>query len=78
MTLLHNQEREILAVLSTDGGFTTGDVAKKVPRMLSSVNARMHSAAIRQWLLKLEGDGRVKKMDDQKPVCWALTNPPAA
>lgn len=60
---------KILAVLDTDGGFTTGQVARKVSPIFG-VSQRQHSGAIRSWLLQLKADGLVRELDDQKPVCW--------
>lgn len=51
------------------GGLLTGDIAKKVRPMFGS-NTSQHSAFIRQRLLTLESEGRVRKLDDLKPVCW--------
>lgn len=51
------------------GGLLTGDIAKKVRPMFGSTNSQ-HSGFIRQRLLTLESEGRVRKLDDQKPVCW--------
>lgn len=35
----------------------------------------MHSAAARSWLLHLEHLGLVRRLDDEKPVCWQLAPP---
>lgn len=51
------------------GGFTTGDLAKKIPSNHSH-NNREHSAAVRALLVEMESEGLVRKMDDLKPVCW--------
>ena len=34
---------------------------------------RQHSGDVRSWLLDMEKRGLVKRMDDQKPVCWLRT-----
>lgn len=69
---LSDYDKKILAVLDTDGGFATGDVAKKVmPQFGRSVHA--HSGAVRRWLIVLEGKGLVRKLDNDKPVCWVKT-----
>ena len=60
---------KILAALAGPGGFTTGGVAEHVTPMFGS-NKRQHSAAIRAWLLELKTEGKVRAMDDEKPVVW--------
>jgi len=70
---LTEYEQRTLATLDTDGGFTTGDVAKRVQPMFGH-SMRTHSAAVRQWLLGLERRGLVKRLDDEKPVCWVKVN----
>lgn len=65
-------EREILSRLTEEGGFTTGRVAKHVS--YCKFNKRARSAAVREWLLRLEREGLVAKLDDQKPVCWVRTS----
>lgn len=67
---------KILAVLDTDGGFTTGDVAKRVTPIFGH-NKRTHSHAIRSWLCDLQKRGLVKTLDDQKPVCWVKCATPS-
>lgn len=62
-------ERKVLNALAWFGGFTTGQVAERVSPMFGG-NKRQHSAAVRSWLLGLEKKGLVKRLDDQKPVCW--------
>lgn len=66
---LTEYHQKILAALDTDGGFTTGDVAKRVSPLFGH-NTRTHSAAVRSWLLQLEQAGLVRRLDDQKPVSW--------
>ena len=68
---LTDYERKVLAVLAADGGYTTGVVAERVSPMFGG-NKRAHSSAVRSWLLGLERRGLVKRMDDEKPVCWML------
>lgn len=66
---LSDYDRKILIVLDTVGGYTTSDVADRVwPEFGGS--RRTHSAAVRSWLLDLEKKGLVKRLDDEKPVCW--------
>ncbi|CAB3919907.1 hypothetical protein [Achromobacter ruhlandii] len=71
---LSEHEKRILAALPSDGGLLTRDVAKKVHPMFGTTN-HMHSAAVRSWLLHLEHLGLVRKLDDEKPVCWRLAPP---
>lgn len=71
---LSEYEKKILAALPSDGGLMTRDVAKKVYPMFGHTN-HMHSAAVRSWLLHLEHLGLVRKLDDEKPVCWQLATP---
>ena len=65
---LGSDEIHVLKVLSLDGAYLTRDVAR---RTIGS--GRMHSACVRQWLLELERKGLVRRMDEEKPVCWLLT-----
>lgn len=65
-------ESQILAALDGPGGWTTGDIAKQCKPMRGN-NRNQHSAFIRKVLLRLQIMGRVKPMDDQKPVCWVKT-----
>ncbi len=69
---LTDYECQILATLDTRGGTATGDVAQKV-RPLFGSNMHQHSGAVRSWLLQLERKGFVRKLDDQRPVCWVKT-----
>ena len=61
--MLTDRERKILAVLAADGGYTTGQVADKVMSMFCG-NSRQRSHAVRAWLLRLESQGLVKRLDD--------------
>jgi len=63
--------KQILSHLSTEGGYTTGDIADKCVPIFGG-NKSMHSAFIRIRLLDLQRQGKVRPMDDQKPVCWVL------
>jgi len=71
---LDEYEKKVLAALPSDGGLLTRDVAKKVQPMFGNTN-HMHSAAVRSWLLHLEHLGLVRRLDDEKPVCWQLAPP---
>lgn len=66
---LSEYDKKILDALDTVGGFTTGGVARRVTPKFGN-NNRQHSGAIRSWLVNLEKNGLVKRMDNQKPVCW--------
>lgn len=68
-TMITDYKAKILAVLDENGGFTTGQVSRKVSLRVGC-NQRQHSAAVRSWLLQLQADGLVREMDDQKPTCW--------
>ena len=62
-------DKKILDVLDSAGAYTTADVAKRVTPQFGH-NRRTHSGAVRSWLINLERKGLVKRLDDQKPVCW--------
>ncbi|MGA3983458.1 hypothetical protein ACI2TD_18040 [Ralstonia nicotianae] len=62
-------DKKVLAVLDTIGGYTTAEVMKRVTPVFAD-NRRMHSAAVRSWLVQLERKGLVRRLDDLKPVCW--------
>ena len=68
---LRQREREALAALTEDAGFTTGQVAKRVPN--GHHNGHIHSAWVRGDLLEMEKLGLVRRLDDQKPGCWCRT-----
>ena len=55
--------------LDTRGATLTGEVAKAV-QPPSGTNQRQHSGAIRSCLLGLEKKGLVRRLDDEKPICW--------
>jgi len=64
--------REVFEALGDGpGAFTTKDIAERVPRFGSNVHQQ--SGAVRSWLMVLEKRGLVKRLDDQKPVCWLRT-----
>ena len=60
---------KILAVLTTTGGFTTGRVAR-MAEIRFGCNGHQNSGYVRQVLLSMERAGLVRKLDDDKPVCW--------
>jgi hypothetical protein len=71
--MLNPRDYAILEVLSEDGGFLTSWVSKAIPISYCDDNARMRSAAVRSWLLRLKDQGLVDYLDNQKPVCWKRT-----
>jgi len=73
---LTDYEKKVLAALDEHGAMMTSDVATAVRPMFGNSN-RMHSAAVRSWLLSLEKQGLVRRLDNQEPVFWlraALAN----
>ncbi|WP_150670963.1 hypothetical protein [Pandoraea anhela] len=66
---LSEYDKKILGILDARGAYTTADVAKRVEPQFGH-NRRTHSGAVRSWLLNLERQGLVRRLDDQKPVCW--------
>jgi hypothetical protein len=67
---LTDYDRKILAILTCDSGFTTGDIADRV-RPLFGTTKRQHSGAVLTWLRRLERAGLAKRMDAEAPICWA-------
>lgn len=68
---LSRYDRWILELLSEDGGFVTGHIARNVPMFGS--NGHQQSGTVRSWLIDLKKRGLVRFLDDQKPVCWVRT-----
>lgn len=66
-------QRSLLGLLAYDGGFAVDLLAQRIPRGVAT--PRQHSAAITQALLELERRGRVRRLDDEKPIAWVLVNP---
>ena len=66
---LTDSDMKILGVLDTRGGTQTCDVASRVKPQFGH-SKRTHSGAVRSWLIALEKLGLVKRLDNQKPVCW--------
>lgn len=62
-------EQRILDQLDTLGGFTTGQVAKKLG-CPDHLNNAQWSARIRYELRLLERGRKVRALDDMKPVAW--------
>lgn len=67
-------DEKILLILAHRWGMTTSDVAARV-RPLFGHSSRTHSSYIRSRLLDLEKRGLVKRLDNEKPVCWQRTQP---
>lgn len=66
-------DTQILNALSGPGGRTTGDVAARCTPQFGH-SRQTHTAYIRLRLLELQRAGRVKPLDEQKPVCWVLAD----
>lgn len=66
MTLFSDR---ILAQLDTQGGFTTGQVAKKLA-CPAHINNAQWSARVGAELRFLQRTGHVRALDDMKPVAW--------
>ncbi|HCT05865.1 MAG TPA: hypothetical protein DIW86_10930 [Pseudomonas sp.] len=72
---LSEYDRKVLAALAGPGALLTRDVAARVcPRFGTSQH--QHSGAVRAWLLQLEKQGLVRRLDAEKPVCWQLAGQP--
>lgn len=66
---LTDYEHQILDLLSNKGATLAGDVAEYIqPRF--GTNNRQHAGAVRKWLVSLEKQGLVRRLDNEKPVCW--------
>lgn len=65
---------ELLRNLNEDGGFATGRVAELAwSRSRQHLNKHIRSAWARVSLLRLEAEGLVRRMDNEKPVAWQRT-----
>lgn len=72
----HPWESEMLAMLSDRFGTTTGDLAQRHSKLMRyGHNQHQRSAAALAMLRTLEAEGKVRKMDDQKPIAWMLVAP---
>lgn len=71
---LTEYDKKVLAALDGPGALLTRDVAARVSPMFG-LNQYQHSGAVRSFLLQLEKQGLVRRLDDQKPVCWRLVDP---
>lgn len=67
-----DEEIRILDALHEDGGFTTGEVAKRTS-ILFGHSTRTSSSYVRLLLLRLQKRGLVSTLDDQKSICWTRT-----
>ncbi|AZW31529.1 hypothetical protein [Bordetella bronchiseptica] len=72
---MEEYEKKVLAALDRPGAMLTRDVAAKVRPMFGH-STYTHSGAVRSWLLSLEKQGLVTRLDDKKPVCWQLAAQP--
>jgi hypothetical protein len=67
-------QKDVLGALDEQGGFTTGRIAKCLPRSFAGpTRNRIFSKSVRRTLLALQDRGYVRTLDDQKPVCWCRT-----
>lgn len=66
---------KLLRALAEVGGVTTGRLSELAwgARFIGRKGKRIQSAWARGDLLRLEGMGFVRRMDDLKPVCWIRT-----
>ncbi len=64
----------ILQVLHGQRGLTTGLIAGACKPYLGQ-DRQVHTRYIRNRLLALQEAGKVRPMDDLKPVCWVRTSP---
>lgn len=76
MTLDLNQRAYHAAILrvladSIGGGYLTRHIAKKIPAF--GHNGHTQSGATLSWLNELEREGFVKRLDNDKPIVWAIT-----
>lgn len=67
-------EQRILEQLDMVGGFTTGQVAKKLG-CPDHLNNAQWSARVRYELRMLQQRRLVRSLDDLKPVAWVKTLP---
>ena len=71
---LGDNQIAILNVLSDGfgGGYLTRDIAKRTP--MFGHNMHIHSGSTRSWLVEMERSGLVKRLDNDKPTVWAITD----
>jgi hypothetical protein len=62
-----------LARLSDSAGWDVANLAGMVRRRAGDTD-RMHSAYISRLLLGMERRGLVKRLDDEKPIAWQITD----
>ena len=68
---LKNVQSSVLALLGNSvGGFCTRDLAPLIGRQPGHESNRKHSALIHKACAQLEGHGRIKRLDNEKPVAW--------
>lgn len=64
--ILSPLDRRILTALDEIGGTLTGEINKKI-------NGVCDGRTLRPKLLDLEKQGLIRRLDDDKPVCWCRT-----
>lgn len=69
MRELTDYDKKILAVLGFEQGLASGDIADQVRPVFGS-NRRQHCAAVLSWLKRMEKEGWVARMDQEKPIAW--------
>lgn len=62
-------ERAIFDCLDTRGGMLVRDIAALIPRAVGTSKAQ-HSQRVRACLEFMEMNGRVRRLDGEKPPCW--------
>lgn len=67
-------EQRILDRLDTEGGFTAGQLAKKLG-LPNYTTPKQFGARVRHCLEQLSAMGQVSKIDDLKPAAWVKTIP---
>ena len=72
MNELGGLEKTLLQLLDGHGGYETGYLAQVLAKP-AELSTHKHSANVRRVLLVLENKGLVKRLDDEKPVCWVKT-----
>jgi|HubBroStandDraft_6_1064221.scaffolds.fasta_scaffold768001_2 hypothetical protein len=70
--LTHEDYRILEAIGAGSGGYTTSSVRVR-SGAYSHPNQRIRAQWIRERLIRLKEQGLVDFLDDQKPVCWKLT-----
>lgn len=71
--MLTSSDIAVLRALDEDGGFTTGEAARRSGVSFGH-NNHTRSGAVRAWLLHMQKEGLVRPLDNQKPVAWVRTS----